>query len=366
MLKVIVALVWGLILAAQAHAEGDVQPLNGIWTGTIGKLPVNVCLQVKDGEYNFGAYYYLSHLKLINLQTSDKGGWTEGTDEAKPDAVWTLKMAGGDTVSGSWVGNGKTFDVNLHRLAKLSGEDVDSPCGANEFFKPRLTPPKITETPATLDGQPYTKVKVEAGKQFDAILETFKLPGKGAGIAAINKQLLEGVPQNGSAPGYVECLQQATTMGRDGDYDVSLSPTVLTAHWLVVGSGDGSFCGGAHPANSSSEQVYDLRNGKALDLRTWFASGIAAKDGKLSGKLESMVMKAFTDDKDNGEECAEAVKDNFGWDVSLASTGMSFTPELPYVSTACANAVVIGFKEAAEFLKPEGQKQLAEFHSELK
>ncbi len=73
MLKAVMALALSTLLVGQAKAEDAVQPLNGIWTGTVGTLPVNVCLQDKGAnEYNFGAYYYLSHLKLINLQTSDK------------------------------------------------------------------------------------------------------------------------------------------------------------------------------------------------------------------------------------------------------------------------------------------------------
>ena len=359
MLRGIVVLVFGMLLAGQAKADA-VQPLNGVWAGTVGSLPVNVCLQVQDdASLNFGAYYYLSHLKLINLQPGDKGAWTEGSDASKPDAVWTLKMGGGDTVSGSWAGNGKTLDVNLHRLAKLSGDDADGPCGTSAFFDPRVTLPKIRETAAKLDGQAYTQLDIDAGKQFDVSFQTFRLAGSGDAIDKLNKIFM---PAGGKD--YVECLQGAAAMGNDGDYEVTTQPEVLTAHWLVVSTGDGSSCGGAHPVNSSNETVYDLQSGDVVDVGKWLAS-TAAKDGTPKGKLAQLVNAAYAEGRKGDQDCLDAEKDAEDWNVSLTHKGMSFTPDLPYVANACADPTEISFDKMTPFLTPEGKKQLTTFRGEL-
>lgn len=363
MRKIISAALFGLTVLGVAHADDAPAPMSGVWTGTIGTYPVNVCLQVKsDDSYNFGAYYYLSHLKLISLQQGEKdnkGKWTEGTDADKPDAVWTLGMKD-DTVTGSWAGNGKTLDVNLHRLAALTGDDADGPCASEAFFSPRLTPPTIKETAATLDGHAYTKVSVDAGKQFDVAYETFKLNGSGAAIDKLNAIFL---PDGGK--GYVECLQGAAGMGNDGSYDVHFTPEVYTEHYLVVQSGDGSFCGGAHPVNSSSDIVYDLRTGEALDLSTWLTPA-AMKDNKIAGKLSKLVIAAYTKSRGDNQDCISAVKEADGWDASLTKTGMTFTPELPYAAQACADATEISFNDVAPFLNADGKKQVAAFRGELK
>jgi len=365
MLKFMTTLALGVLLATAARADDTPLPMSGVWTGTVGTFPVNVCLQVQSGDsFNFGGYYYLSHLKLISLQAGDKanaGKWTEGDDPDKPDAIWSIAMKG-DDISGSWAGNGKTLDVNLHRLAKLTGDDVDSPCGSGVFFNPRVSDPKIKETPSTLDGQAYTKIEVDAGKQFDVSYETFQLKGSGEGVAKINKLLMPGGGKD-----YVECLQQAATMGRDGDYEVTNTPKILTPHWLVVEESDGSSCGGAHPVNSSDETVYNPATGETLDLTKWLAPG-AIKDGMLQGKLNKLVQAKYAKGRsgDDDKECVDAVKSPDGWSISLSKQGVVFLPALPYVAVACADPVEVGFNDVAPFLNAEGKKQLADFRSEVK
>jgi hypothetical protein len=362
-------LAFGLSALLQGAAQAqDSSNLFGVWSGTIGNLPVVVCLDTKR-DYHFGSYFYRSHLKAINLTEKEDGtAWIEGNSDDKTAPHWQLQPVQDNTVAGSWLAQGKSLPIKLARIGgKLKdGDGEESACGSDVFFRPRITPPKITQTPATLDGQVYVKVSVDVGKQFDVTLETFKLTGPGPKITAINKMLLSDLPVPGKKPGYLECIQNALTNGgNDGDYSVSIAPVVLTSHWLVAATGDGSFCGGAHPANSSSETVYDLRKGAEVDLKKWLQPGIADENGALSGKLAKLVEDKYKADAKDNTECIDSIQNAFGWSLSLAQTGISFQPSLSYAEHVCEEKSVISFADVMPFLNDSGKKHLAGFRSEL-
>jgi hypothetical protein len=273
----------GLVFTAMFHGIGwakNSQDLFGVWSGGIGKLPVVVCLNTKR-DHHFGTYYYRAHVKAIHLSEKQNGtSWVEGNSEEEGAPQWQLESVGDGQISGTWTAKHKSLPISLERLAG-NPKDVDgqeSACGSDMFLKPRVTPPKIIETPAELDGQSFVKVSVDAGEQFDVSFETFKLKGPGANIANINKILLRDLPQPGKKPDYLECIQSGlANSGYDGIYDVGTGPVILTDHWLVVNSGDGSFCEGAHPVNSSSETVYDLRKGTVVNLEKWLKPGFVGE-----------------------------------------------------------------------------------------
>ncbi len=367
MRNLVLALGFVALMQSSGWAQ-DSSRLFGVWTGTIGKLPVMVCLDTRR-DYHFGAYYYLAHLKAIHLEENDDGkSWTEGSSSDTNAPRWQLDPVDGNKIKGTWATQEKSFPINLTRLAEnpKDADGQESACGSQAFFQPRVTPPKITETAAVLDGQSYVKVTVNAGEQFNVSLETFKLKGSGAKIARINKTLLQGVPQPGQKPDYLECIQSGLANGgNDGDYDTSAVPIILTPHWLVAASGDGSFCGGAHPVNSSAKIVYDLRTGIEVDLKKWLRPGVADENGKLSGKLAMLVEEKYKADAKDNPDCIDSIQNAFGWGLSLEKTGISFTPSLSHAETACANASLLGFSSVLPFLNDNGKKLLADFRSEL-
>lgn len=367
MFKKLAALLICCAAAGSAQSETNQNSLHGVWTGKIGNLPINACFDLGQKANQFGSYYYLSQLKPIPLEMKDHGAsWSEVDD--KNSSQWTISSAKGDVVSGTWSGGAKQLPLNLTRI-KASTKNVDGddqPCGSNAFFAPRVKPFKIIQSPAKLDGITYTKMTLDAGKQFDVDLDTFKLNGTTPGISAVNKRLLSVLPKKGKVAPYIECLQNTLSgSGRDGSYTVNTTPVVLTKSWLVASSGDGSYCGGAHPLNSSSEDVYNLRNGTDVDLREWLLAGAIDQDGKLSNNLNALVLGKFVKDPDTDKECADSAKNAFGWTLSLAKQGVSFTPSLSYAETACMNPTVLSVSEVAPFLNADGKKQLANFQSEL-
>lgn len=57
-----------VLAAAPAQAQSPAPSTwQGVWRGTIGQAPVQVCL-----DRDFGAYYYLKHLKIISLGPLDR------------------------------------------------------------------------------------------------------------------------------------------------------------------------------------------------------------------------------------------------------------------------------------------------------
>jgi hypothetical protein len=367
MLKKLVVLLICCAAPSSAQSATDQNSLHGVWSGKIGNLPINACFDLDQDSNHFGSYYYLSQLKPIPLEMKDNGTtWSEVDD--KNSSHWNIRSAQGDNISGTWSGGAKQLPLQLTRIKATTknADGDDQPCGSNAFFAPRLKPFKITQSPNKLDGIAYTSIALDAGEQFVVDLETFKLNGNSPSISAINKNLLSILPMKGKAAPYIECLQNTlASSGRDGSYAVSITPLILTKSWLVTSSGDGSYCGGAHPVNSSSEDVYSLRNGKEIDLRDWLVAGTVDQEGKLSDALNQLVLRKFVEDPDTDEVCADSAKNAFGWTLSLAKKGVSFTPSLSYAETACMNPTILSVSEVAPFLNTDGKKQLTNFQSEL-
>jgi hypothetical protein len=370
MLRALVLCVVCLAVSIGARANDAKLGVHGVWKGSIGNLPIMACFKGED-SYHFGAYYYLSHLQLIHLEDVGSGKvWFEAKSQDKVGlgTQWKLEVIHDNEISGMWSAHGKELPITLTRITEglKDGDGQEATCGSDAFFKPRITQPKIIEKPASLDGQAYIDVEVDAGKQFDVNFKTFKLQGKSAEIAAVNELLLAQLPKPGDTPRYVDCIRGGSESGgQEGNFDVSIAPTILTPHWLVASSGDGSYCGGAHPINSCSEEVYDLRQGKAVELKKWFSAGTFDTDGKLLGKLLALVKSQYIKDAGNASECADSVKGAEFWGLSLAKKGMNFTPSLSYAETACMDPVTLSFKTVDGFLNADGKRQLANFSSEL-
>jgi hypothetical protein len=358
----------GILATSNVCKAEDNPALFGIWSGKIGDFPIVACLETK-GNYRFGAYYYRSQLKAIHLIEGEGGrSWKETNSKNEPEPRWQLDAVDGNRVTGTWLSENKSLPIKLERMAGelTDGDGQETACGSDAFFEPRITPYKILETATTLDGQAYIKVTLDAGKQFDAVLETFKLKGSDPQTAAINQILLRDLPQPGRKPDYVECIQSALANGgNDGDYSVGVTPTILTPSWLVVNWGNGSYCGGAHPTNSSGTTEYDRRTGTVVDLDKWLAPASIDQDGKITGSLISLLEQKYVAEAEDNSECIESMKSTFGWGMSLSKSGIDFTPSMPYAYTACANPVNIGFESVAPFLNEQGKKKLADFRSEL-
>ncbi len=69
-----------LALSAPLAASDPPPPAwRGVWSCTIGSLPVRACLARVGDAYSLGSYYYLSKLRTISLdQQGTSKVWLEG------------------------------------------------------------------------------------------------------------------------------------------------------------------------------------------------------------------------------------------------------------------------------------------------
>ena len=353
----------GILLAEHAWAGTDSQ-LHGVWKGTIGTLPIRACFNVSGG-YDFGAYYYKSQLRIIHLEESEgSANWSEGDTAQSP--IWRLDASGGNTLAGTWEGNGKKHPISLERVAVDSDEEK-RPCGTDVFMAPRLTPPKITEMPAELNGASYTKFEVDAGKHLDVHIMGFELNGTAPGTVKINKQLAGIIPAEAAGSEYAECMaDNLSSIGQDGQYFVETIPTVLTRNWLVARKSYEVTCGGAHPSHDSIDIVYDLQAGTEIDIATWFALAAIPKQGEEQhnpqGLLRSMVLNALTGEN---VDCKEVIESAESWTMALSNEGVTFTPSMPHAQQACGDSTAIPFATAQKFMTLEGRARLKSFEREL-
>lgn len=137
------ALIVALLGAAPALAKDDWQapppPWEGVWRGTVGTLPVHLCLDTTPSR-STGAYYYDRHRSLIRLELSDdKASWIEKSPDDRAGPRWQVAAQGTDGLTGSWTDGKATLPVQMRRIGPTSA-DFKGPCGSMEFHRPRLRP----------------------------------------------------------------------------------------------------------------------------------------------------------------------------------------------------------------------------------
>ena len=363
-----------LMLPAGARADDPPpSPLQGVWAGTIGALPVRVCL-VQDGTGDIaGSYYYTSHLATIGLTAGKDGVLQEGNgDTDKPGRAapaWRVAVKGGQ-LAGTWTGRERELPIALTRVPMAKSEDADSPCGSRAFFGPRLAGMGWRDMPVHFGGLAYLEHRLvpppALGKDVD--LSIIRLDGSEKGDAAINAALAKEAEPWGE-DGWVACLSNALGRGwSEGEFGASQKPMLLTRRFLSVRKNFEDDCGGAHPNAGYSVATYDRASGRPVIVARWFLPSAIpppAKDAGpyreedpvvLSRALTRLVMAHFPRaDKD----CRESLDDaSTYWWIGLTPRGFVFSPELPHVVEACQDDAVVPYAAVAAMLTPAGRAAL--------
>jgi len=248
----------------------------------------------------------------------------------------------------------------------VARDDAAQPCGSDAFMAPRLTPPKFNEASSTIDGVSYTQIAVDVGKQFDVSISGFKLKGSGEGIQSINKLLTADMPATAAGSDYAECMKSnLSSSGRDGTYNVSLAPVVLTKSWLVARRSSDDFCGGAHPNAGSIDRVYDLRTGDVEEVEKWFLpEAMQVEDGTSpKGALREIVIKKEI--THGSVECSDAYEHANYWNIALSKGGVNFTPSLSHAEAACQESIDVPFAVVLKFMNARGISKLKSFRAEV-
>ena len=333
----------------------------GVWQGTIGTWPVRACLawdRVGPGDA-FGSYYYLSKLRTIHLeQQGTSKVWIEGyaAPNNPPAPRWTFAEVGRARLTGMWTGGGHSLPF---RLTRLVSDDEEAPCGTEAFNGPRWRPLTISATPAMKDGVRYRTLVFGAGLAFPSIsLIGFELLGNDAATRRINAGLRKRVP--GSQEDWRGCITGSLDAhGSDGDLDATLAPTLITPRWLGVALSQDDDCGGAHPNSGTVPVAFDRATGAAVDLHGWLTDAAVDRSQATSDlpptvrpTFRRLIMAAAGDIE---PDCRDALAEEEFWDIGLGRRGLTFRPELPHVTQACADDILVRWASLARFLTPAGQ-----------
>ena len=375
-----------------SNADAAPPPWTGVWAGTIGAEGVQVCLQHEE-RGDLGAYFYLRHLGIISLRWVDSKArpeaastWTEAPERDSSKAAqgpfWKLSAMDADHLRGVWTGSGKTLPIVLTRVPVEAVEkdadknDAEQACGSLAFSKPRLTTPKISRQPASLNGAGFTKLFADVGKQFDVKIESFQLIGSTPEIERVNATLRKPIPTSAIGSDYLECSRNSlSSTGADGHFSSATEPKLITRNWLVSKEESAVGCGGAHPGYELSRRTWDLRKGREVNLWDWFKAPAviqsvpdegepsAYREVELSGPFRKMLDAAYPRHDD---QCKEEERQSGSWNASLTRDGIAFTPEFSHASFACTDdSDIISFTKLEPFLSAAGKQAIADVQKDL-
>ena len=303
------------LFAAPVHAqEGPQHPWAGVWQGTIGSLPVHVCLSSPDGKLRTGSYYYDASLVSLRLQPNGETGTlseskTVGGDES---ARWQLAMAGTARLSGQWRQLARTLPVSLSRVPFTANDD--GPCASDAFLAPRIQSVGVAASSVTAKGIRYDRLVYNVGKAFATVaMESFAITEVLPGDRAINAALrLNPATPDGDGD-FLSCMRQSLSMaGVDGDYAVNVRPAMIAPEFVSASVSVDWYCGGAHPDGSTRHRTFDRRNGKEIDLAGWLlpsAVPARARVGErgptaITPALRRLILARF---RPKDRECREPV-----------------------------------------------------------
>ena len=364
-----------LAWAAAAQSEEDrwkapPPAWEGTWAGTIGTLPVHVCLN-NTPYMNRGAYYYDAHKALIPLELDEeKQDWVEGELDNK--RAPRLKIAGkADALSGTWTDGKRSLPVQLRRIGGPS-QEFEGPCASMEFQRPRVSAVRLASRPGSMDGVKFTTWSFTPGKPFDDIeISTFTLDRTDSGAATVNAILRQALPLPDGTGTWLDCMaSNANAHGSDGSYSESIEPTLITRRWLAVAHSGEDYCGGAHPENYNRLRTFDLMAGTEVDPHDWFKpSAVKVESFATADEPAKTLTEPFRDEilkgwKPEDPECAGAIREQEFWSIGISRTGLVFSPSLPRVIMACGEDFTVPFPKLTPWLNSTGQAAVASIQAE--
>lgn len=367
----------GALLASAATAQSEEDrwkapppAWEGTWAGTIGSLPVHVCLN-NTPYMNRGAYYYDAHKALIRLELDDKEqAWVEGELDNKSGP--RLRVEGNaDALSGTWTDGKRSLPVQLRRISGPS-QEFEGPCSSMEFQRPRVTAVRLASKAGSMDGAKFTTWSFAPGKPFDDIeISTFTLDRTDSGAAKVNGLLREVLPRPDGTGTWLDCMaSNANAHGSDGSYSESIEPTLITRRWLAVAHSGEDYCGGAHPENYNRLRTFDLMAGTEVDPHDWFKPSavkvetFATADEPAKTLTEPFRAEILQGWKPEDPECAGAIREQEFWSIGISRTGFVFSPSLPRVIMACGEDFAVPFAKLTPWLNAKGQAAVASIQAE--
>lgn len=337
----------------------------GTWKGTIGTLPVHVCLNKTPYE-NRGAYYYDRHKRLISLELDQqRQEWVEGEGRTNKGPRWSLAPNAG-TLTGTWRSGKRSLPVRLTRITGPSRE-YEGPCAGMDFHRPRVSPVRLTSKAGIKDGAKFTAWSFKPGAPYnDVAIATFTLDRADGGVPKINAVLRDILPKPDGTGTWLECMAgNADAHGADGDYLESIEPVLISKRWLSAKHHNDSDCGGNHPNTSNVWRTFDLENAVEVDPHDWFKPSAVtitpyAGDDEpaktLTNDFRAMILKGW---KPADPDCKDAIARQEFWNIGIVRGALVFSPDLPRVVMACGEQFKVPFAKLKPKLNEAGKAAVA-------
>lgn len=356
------------LLATQSAAqEAPVPEWEGVWRGTIGTLPVSVCLGRPNGYNTNAAYYYHSTMRTIRLEPKSDGGWIEhGEGGTAVTGMWQIVGGNADRIQGEWEGSGRKLPIALERVPVEADEEVWL-CGSREFLAARIRRANLVRKPMRFGTFAYTSVTWDVGPGFaDVALESFEFAPTRPGDRAIIEAVRLDPDNPGGRGEYLTCVRAPLERWQsDGEFYLSYEPIHASRDLIGTKVNSSGSCGGAHPYHGYDYQTWDRVSGQEVELYRWFRPQAFervryASDSEDYFKATPAFARFLSSHMGiEDSECRSVVEAAEFWGVGLTRNGMIFTPSLAHVLTPCVDDARIPYAQLTRWLNREGRAGVA-------
>lgn len=330
-----------LILAAIPFtAQAEATSPQGVWEGAIGDKAIVACFN----KFSWGSYYYLDHLKPIQLTTSKSDqSWHEGDMLGK----WNLLPPKNGTLTGTWF---SALSIALPiKLTRIDGQDDSKAC-ARDSYNLRLETPPIVETGKVIKFSPtrsYRKIRF-AGQ------ETVELLGADPALNKINAAIKIDKSKQAVNAHFQQKRNSLAMFGRPIIDERVTMPEYWDENFITINFHVWT----AHHGRSgiyNTFRTWNTKTGKEVDLWQWI--GASAKNPTIPPKLKKFMVKGIKTQQQHatkGIDCSKAYRGKDDYIISLDKKGLHFSEEA--WGNGCALAFFMTFKQLSPFLTQEGKK----------
>jgi hypothetical protein len=353
-----------LAIACKVSLAQLAPSLDGVWKGTLGNLGITACFNPDEMGTQVGSYYYQKNLEPIHLSSEKQAGLFTETGDAM---TWRLSVsADGSQLNGTWtkLSSAKSPAIHLPIVLKpvkliKNADSEGNPCANGAYLHALIqsSMPLIYSAEKRFQGNRYVSVKrILKGVGH---VETIQLLGDGQQYQRLNALFLEK-----ARPDYFQdCMIQSMQNANNGEMTTQFGKiSVWGSRWFVATARVNSYCGGAHPNDSSRTLTYDLSTGALAPLRLWFNQPKAQMQNVSTvnpdKKLLALILKRSSSKGNKAADCYPELAQASDYEVSLSSQGMVFEPYLAHAIQACSETITIPYTALTPFLSAMGQREV--------
>jgi hypothetical protein len=324
-------------------------PCLGVWSGTLGEIPVSM-----DISEDYGRYYYRANFSDLLLLPANTPAteWRELDSEGKQTGRLSLNCKPGK-LEGNWVNadGKKTLPISATPAASYD---------AQRTARLRL---KVQKT-QTLGSRAIDTVAVDGVPMLNAL----RLRGDGPGIRQVNTLLQNELIA--IVTDHMDCVSMGYSRERFSNNSWGEERDQRVVFWignvLSIRNNYSGYCGGAHPYHWQSSVTFDTAAGKAIPAKNWLAASYR-KEIDLESALGRMIKSRLLKGKDFPDElpadeqsCAEAALHSVAKISAIEKGGVGFDFDFPYPASGCRKDYVIPWRKMRPYLSEEGKRFLNE------